>query len=144
MPPHSLSRLWDLDFQMTCKIVLSSEKRTATVIAHVLVKSVPGGSWCTDSCLSPLFVMLPFKWPLIDNSLMAAVISVACAPFYHTFSSHSVSYEYAWIRLPEQQASLAMSFWGWASLLRVRVCSQWVSSATTMIVKPTDPDWETI
>jgi len=95
-------------FTNELKNILSSEKRTldhwlspgktlltlslvqewldtsnATVVAHVLDLSVRGGSWCTDSSLSPLLVKLPqiIEWPLLDNPFKAAVIPVACAPF---------------------------------------------------------------
>ena len=76
--------------------------------------SVHGGSWCTDSCLTPL-VKPPhiFEWPLLDHPLRAAVIPVACAHF----STHFLpQVNVLWIRLDtalcEQTASLAMTFWG--------------------------------
>ena len=114
VPLHSSSRLWDLGYQIRCK--LSSEKRTLDYWAtgqflfslaqvwHVCCSgagqqeeydiwtpcpgSVCGGSWCSKSSLSPLLVKLPqtfcHKLPFPDNPVQAAVIPAACAPFSST------------------------------------------------------------
>ncbi len=100
VPFHSSSRLWDLDFQMKCKIDLKSEKRTldhwATVqfffslaqvrcfwrcfcfrsglVALFLKMSERGDSWCTDSSFSSLLVNLSqmFELALLDRILKLA------------------------------------------------------------------------
>ncbi len=109
VPLHSSSRLWDLDLQMKCKHLLSSEKRAldhwATVqfffslaqvrcfwrcfcfrsglVALFLKMSERGDSWCTDSSFSSLLVKLSrvFESTLLDSILKLAVIPVACEPF---------------------------------------------------------------
>ncbi len=100
LPFHSSSRLWDLDFQIKCKIDLKSEKRTldhwATVqlffslaqvrcfwrcfcfrsglVALFLKMSERGDSWCTDSSFSSLLVKLSqvFESALLDRILKLA------------------------------------------------------------------------
>lgn len=59
------------------------DARNVTLVASFLDTSVCGGSWRTDSSLSPLLVKLPrvLEWALLDSPLKAVVISVACAPF---------------------------------------------------------------
>ncbi len=109
VPLHSFSKLWDLDFQMKCKILLSSEKRTldhwATVqfffslgqvrcfwrcfcfrsglVALFLKMSERGDSWCTDSSFSSLLMKLSqvFESGLLDSILKLALIPVAWARF---------------------------------------------------------------
>ena len=75
------------------------DTRNASLVAHFLDTSVRGGSWCTDSSLSPLLVKLPlsswigFAW----QSSKAAVIPVACAPFPTTpFPSNQLSMNMLW------------------------------------------------
>ncbi len=80
VPLHSSSRLWDLDFQMECKIYFNLKRglwttefffSTAQVrhfwcclwfrsglVALFLKTSERGDSWCTDSSFSPLLVKL--------------------------------------------------------------------------------------
>ncbi len=101
LPP----RLWDLDFQMKCKIYFHLKRglwttelffSTAQVrrfwrclwfrsglVALFLKTSERGVSWCTDSSFSPLLVKLSqvFESALLDSILNLAVIPVACAPF---------------------------------------------------------------
>ncbi len=103
--PHSSSRLWDLDFQMKCKIYFHLKRglwttefffSTAQVrrfwcclwfrsglVALFLKTSERGDSWCTDSSFSPLLVKLSqvFESALLDSILKLPVIPVACAPF---------------------------------------------------------------
>ncbi len=105
VPLHSSSRLWDLDFQMKCRIYFHLKRglwttefffSTAQVrcfwrclwfrsglVALFLKTSERGDSWCTDSSFSPLLVKLSqvFKSALLDCILKLAVIPVACAPF---------------------------------------------------------------
>ncbi len=105
VPLHSSSRLWDLDFQMKCKIYFHLKRglwttefffSTAQVrrfwrclwfrsglVALFLKTSERGDSWCTDSSFSPLLVKLSqvFESALLDCILKLAVIPVACAPF---------------------------------------------------------------
>ncbi len=105
VPLHSSSRLWDLDFQMKCKIYFHLKRglwttefffSTAQVrrfwrclwfrsglVALFLKTSERGDSWCTDSSFSPLLVKLSqvFDSALLDSILKLAVIPVACAPF---------------------------------------------------------------
>ncbi len=110
VPLQSSSRLWDLDFQIKCKNLLSSEKRTldhwATVqlffslaqmrcfwrcfcfrsglVALFLKMSERGDFWCTDSSFSSLLLKLSqvFELALLDRLLdKLAVIPVACAHF---------------------------------------------------------------
>ncbi len=105
VPLHSSSRLWDLDFQMKCKIYFHLKRglwttelffSTAQVrcfwccfwfrsglVALFLKTSERGDSWCTDSSFSPLLVKLSqvFESALLDSILKLAVIPVACAPF---------------------------------------------------------------
>ncbi|KAJ4919621.1 hypothetical protein JOQ06_023018, partial [Pogonophryne albipinna] len=54
-----------LDFKQLGLRVAGHEE--GSVVAHVLETSVRGGSWCTDSSLSPLLVKIPqmFEWPLL-------------------------------------------------------------------------------
>ncbi len=100
VPLHSSSRLWDLDFQMKCKICFQLKRglwttelffSTAQVrrfwrclwfrsglVALFLKMSERGDSWCTDSSFSPLLV---FESALLDSILKLAVIPVAFAPF---------------------------------------------------------------
>ena len=88
------------------------DKRYETVVvAHVLDMSVREGSWCTASCLSPLLVKLPhmFEWPMRANSLRAAVIPVACAPFPTTLSPSTQHNKYARMQL-SVNSHLAMTF----------------------------------
>ncbi len=104
VPLHS-SRLWDLDYQMKCKIYFHLKIglwttefffSTAQVrrfwrclwfrsglVALFLETSERGDSWCTDSSFSPLLVKLSqvFESALLDSILKLAVIPVACAPF---------------------------------------------------------------
>ncbi len=115
VPLHSSSRLWDLDFQMKCKIYFhlkrglwtteqqsSSFFSTAQVrrfwcclwfrsglVALFLKTSERGDSWCTDSSFSPLLVKLSqvFESALLDSILKLAVIPVACATFSYPNSS---------------------------------------------------------
>ncbi len=105
VPLHSSSRLWDLDFQMKCKIYFHLKRglwttefffSTAQVrcfwrclwfrsglVALFLKTSERGDSWCTDSSFSPLLVKLSqvFESALLDSILKLAVILVAFAPF---------------------------------------------------------------
>ncbi len=105
VPLHSSSRLWDLDFQMKCKIYFHLKRglwttelffSTAQVrrfwcclwfrsglVALFLKTSERGDSWCTDSSFSQLLVKLSqvFESALLDSILKLAVIPVACAPF---------------------------------------------------------------
>ncbi len=105
VPLHSSSRLWDLDFQMKCKIYFHLKRglwttefffSTAQVrrfwcclwfrsglVALFLKTSELGDSWCTDSSFRPLIVKLSqvFESALLDSILKLAVIPVACAPF---------------------------------------------------------------
>ncbi len=107
VPLQSSSRLWDLDFQMKCKIyfylkrelwtteqqssfffLFSPGKMLLTLFqkwlgSPFLKTSERGDSWCTDSSFSPLLVKLSqvFESALLDCILKLAVIPVACAPF---------------------------------------------------------------
>ncbi len=105
VPLHSSSRLWDLVFQMKCKIYFNLKRRLWTteffvstaqvrffwrclcfrsgLVALFLKTSERGDSWCTDSSFSPLLVKLSqvFESVLLDSILKLAVIPVACAPF---------------------------------------------------------------
>ncbi len=105
VPLQSFLQTPDLDFQMKCKIIFLSEKRTLTVqffyslaqvrcfwrcfcfrsglVALFLKTSERGDSWCTDSSFSPLLVKLSqvFESALLESILKLAVIPVACAPF---------------------------------------------------------------
>ncbi len=105
VPLHSSSRLWDLDFQINCKMYFHLKRglwttelffSTAQVrrfwcclwfrsglVALFLKTSERGDSWCTDSSFSPLLVKLSqvFESALLDSILKLAVIPVACAPF---------------------------------------------------------------
>ncbi len=111
VPLHSSSRLWDLDFQMKCKIYFSLKRGLWTTGATVqfffslaqvrcfwrcfcfrsglvfLKMSERGDSWCTDSSFSSLLVKLSqvFELALFDSILKLAVIPVACAQFLTQF-----------------------------------------------------------
>ena len=72
------------------------EAQGASVAAFSSFKHfVSGGSWCTDSCLSPLLVKLPqivkclCRACQVLRALSQALVNpVACAPFPPTFSFH--------------------------------------------------------
>ncbi len=93
VPLHTSSRLWDLDFQIKCKIYFHLKRglwttefffSTAQVrcfwrclwfrsglVALFLKTSERGDSWCTDSSFSPLLVKLSqvFESALLDRIL---------------------------------------------------------------------------
>ncbi len=121
---HSSSRLWDLDFQMKCKIYFHLKRglwttelffSTAQVrrfwcclwfrsglVALFLKTSERGDSWCTDSSFSPLLVKLSqvFESALLDSILKLPVIPVACAPFpTQILPSSQLCIQYALIQL---------------------------------------------
>ncbi len=122
VPLHSSSRLWDLDFQMKCKIYFHLKRglwttelffSTAQVrcfwclwfrsglVALFLKTSERGDSWCTDSSFSPLLVKLSqvFESALLDCILKLAVIPVACATFpTQILPSSQLSIQYALIQ----------------------------------------------
>ncbi len=107
VPLQSSSRLWDLDFQMKCRIYFNLTKRTldcwvqfffslaqvrcfwqcfcfrSGLVALFLKMSERGDSWCTDSSFSSLLVKLSqvFESALLDSILKLVVIPVACAHF---------------------------------------------------------------
>ena len=115
----SSSWLWDLGFQMRCKICSHQKKGHWTTeqpteqlffslaqvrrFWHCLMfrsgltrnttfdPSECGGSWCTNPSLTPLLVKLPhtFEWPFHVHPLQAMVIPAGYAPF----SSFSFSFE---------------------------------------------------
>ena len=75
------------------------DTRNATLVVHFLDTSVRGGSWCTDSSLSPLLVKLPqvLESSLPANPLKAAVTPFAWAPFPTTlFPSSQLSMNMLW------------------------------------------------
>ena len=129
-----------------CLVQEWSDRRNAAVAASVLDTSVQGGSCCTDSCLGKLLVRLPqiLEWPLLDNPLSAAVIPIAWAHFLHKFPStqlfmNMLGYNTLWTAI----ASLAMTL----RIARVSMtvfCTTVQSAVFPMIVKATEPDWETI
>lgn len=120
--------LWDIDFQMKCKFLLSSEKRTldhqATVqvffsLAKMPLKSLLVQKWldtrngifvafccvCGGSSFSPLLVKLPkiFELDLLGNLLQAAVIHLCLWTFfYHSFPFQSTFHQYTFILHHEQ------------------------------------------
>ncbi len=109
VPLHSSSRLWDLDFQIKCKIYLiwkddfgplsnspvlflfSTGKMLLTMFLFQKWLGSPfpedvwasHDSWCTHSIFSPLLVKLSqvFESALLDSILKLVFIPVACAPF---------------------------------------------------------------
>ncbi len=103
VPLHSSSRLWDLDFQMKCKMHFHLKRVMVKfffslaqvrcfwrcfcfrsgLVALFLKMSERGDSWCTDSSFSSLLVKLSqvFESALLDSILKLAVIPVACAQF---------------------------------------------------------------
>ncbi len=111
VPLLSSSRIWDLDFQIKCKIyfhlkrglwsnspvlfLLSPGKMLLMLflfqkwlgVALFLKMSECGDSWCTDSSFSSLLVKLSqvFESALLDSILKLAVIPVACAHFSTQF-----------------------------------------------------------
>ncbi len=113
VPLHSSSRLWDLDFQMKCKIYFHLKRGLsgATVqfffslaqvrcfwwcfcfrsdlVALFLKTSECGDSWWTDSSFSSLLVKLSqvFESALLDSILKLAVFPVACATFSYLMYS---------------------------------------------------------
>ncbi len=100
VPLHSSSRLWDLDFQLKCKIYFYLKRglwttelffSTAQVrrfwcclwfrsclVALFLKTSERGDSWCTDSSFSPLLVKLSqvFESALLVSSLWSSLLLV--------------------------------------------------------------------
>ena len=162
VPLHSSSRLWDLIFKRSAKFTLIwrglwthatdtpvifktlslvlytslvqewPDTRNATLVAHALYRYERGGSWCTDSYLSPL--------PAWQSSQGCGCCW--CTFSSNTFSFRSTFYEYAWVQRSEQPAYLAMTFWGFPSLKRVSVTSAQRSGQQSfpMIVKPRPRD----
>ncbi len=117
---HSSSRLWDLDFQMKCKMYFHLKRVHWTtkqqssfffslaqvrcfwrcfcfrsgLVALFLKMSERGDSWCTDSSFSSLLVKLSqvFESALLNSILKLAVIPVACAHFPTQFLPSSQLY----------------------------------------------------
>ncbi len=108
VPLRSSSRLWDLDFQMKCKIDFHLKRRLWTteqqsisfslaqiicfwrcfcfrssLVALFLKISECSDSWCMDSSFSSLLVKLSqvFASGLLYSILKLVVIPVACAHF---------------------------------------------------------------
>ena len=129
-------------FLFTIPHIFSMGLGQASLLANQAqcLKPGTGGFWSTDSSCSPLLVNLPqiLEWPLFHNPLKAAVIPVACAPFY-IFCLDTA--------LCEQPASLAMTFCVIPSLCRLSMIVFWTTVKSTvfpMIVQPTEPNWETV
>ncbi len=113
VPLLSSSRLWDLDFQMKCKIYFhlkrglwTTEEQSSSFSPQVrcfwhclwfrsglvtlfLKTSERGDSWCTDSNFSPLLMKLSqvFESALIDCILKLAVITCCLCTFSYPNSS---------------------------------------------------------
>ncbi len=109
VPLHSFTRLWDLDFQMKCKIYFHLKRGLWTtwatvqfffslaqvrcfrrcfclrsgLVALFLKMSERYDSWCTDFSFSSLLAKLSqvFESALLDCILKLAVIPVAFAHF---------------------------------------------------------------
>ncbi len=109
VPLHPSSRLWDLDFQIKCKIyfhlnrgIWTTELQSSSffslarvrcfwrcfwfrsgLVALFLKMSERGDSWCTDSSFSSLLVKLSqvFESALLNGILKLAVIPAACVHF---------------------------------------------------------------
>ncbi len=109
VPLRSSSKLWDLDFQMKCKMYFNLKRGLWTteqqssyffslaqvrcfwrcfcfrsgLVALFLKMSERGDSWCTNSSFSSLLVKFSqvFESALLDSILKLAVIPVACAHF---------------------------------------------------------------
>ncbi len=120
VPLHSSSRLWDLDFQMKCKMhfhpkrgLWTTEQQPrfyfslaqvrcfwrcfcfrSSLAALFLKMSERGDSWSTDSSFSSLLVKLSqvFESSLLDIVLKLAVIPVAWAHFPTQFPPSSLPF----------------------------------------------------
>ncbi len=114
VPLHSSSRLWDLDFQIKCKIYFHLKKRTldhwATVqffvslaqercfwrcfcfrsgfVALFLKTSERGDSWCTDSSFSSLLAKLSqvFESALLAHPCCLCTFSYPISSFQSTLN----------------------------------------------------------
>ncbi len=155
VPLHSSYRLWDLDFQMKCKMYFNLKRGIWTteqpssyffslaqvrcfwrcfcfrssLVALFLKMSERDDSWCTDFSFSSLLVKLSqvFESALLDSILKLVVITVACANFFYTFSSFQSTLHVICFEtaLLEQPALSIMTLCDFPSLWRVSMIVFW-------------------
>ncbi len=138
VPLHSSSRLWDLDFQMKCKMFFNLKKGPLSnspvllfspgqmlltmflfqkcLVALFLKMSERGYSWCTDSSFSSLLVKLSqvFESALLERSLRSSLLLVHLflTNFYIpvNFAFNMLWYSTPWTATPFSNDPLWLTF----------------------------------
>ncbi len=154
VPLHSSSRLWDLDFQIKCKIYFhlkrglwTTEQKSSSFSAQVrcfwwcfgfrsgfvarFLKTSKHGDFSFSSLLVKLSQV--FESALLDSILKLAAIPVACAhfPIQYLPSStlHLICFDTA---LLEQPPLSAMTLCDLPSLWRVSMIVFWTTAKSAM------------